>query len=51
MDNLQIMELSNRCKHLKYRFRITFPAEFPSSSVLKNDNTFMIMNALPSDQP
>ena len=51
MDNLQIMELFNRSKHLKYGFRGIFPTDFPCSSVLKNDNTFMIMNASPSDQP
>ena len=51
MDNLQIMELVNRCKHLKYRFRGIFPADFLCSSVLKNNNTFMNMNASPSDQP
>ena len=51
MDNLQLVEIINRCKHLKYRFRGVFPADLPCSSVLKNDNTFMIMNASPSDQP
>ena len=51
MDNLQITELVNRCKPFKYRFRGIFPADFPCSSVLKNDNTFIIMNASPSDQP
>ena len=51
MDNRQIMELVNRCKHLNYRFRGIFPADFPCSPKLKNDNTFMIMNASPSDQP
>ena len=44
------MELISRFKHLKYRFRGTFPADFPCSSVLKNNITFMIMNASPSDQ-
>ena len=51
MDNLQLVEVINRCKHLKHRFRGVFPADLPCSSVLKNDNTFMIMNASPSDQP
>ena len=51
MDNLQLVEIINRCKHLKHRFRGVFPADLPCSSVLKNDNTFMIMNASPSDQP
>ena len=51
MDNLQLVEISNRCKHLKYRFRGVFPADLPCSLLLKNDNTFMIMNASPSDQP
>ena len=51
MDNLQIPELVNRCKHLKYRFGGIFPADFPCSSVMKNDNTFMIMIASLSDQP
>ena len=51
MDNLQIKELVNRCKHLKYRFGGIFPADFLCSSVLKNYNTFMIMNASSSDQP
>ena len=51
MDNLQKMELINRCKHLNYQFKRFFPADFPCSSVSKNDNTFMIMNASPSDQP
>ena len=41
----------NCCKRLKYRIRGFFPADFPCSSVLKNDNTFMIMNASLSDQP
>ena len=44
-------KLLNRCKHLKHRFRGIFQPDFPCSSVLKNDNTFMIMNASPSDQP
>ena len=51
MDNLQLVEIINRCKHLKYRFRGIFQADLPRSLVLKNDNTFMIMNASPSDQP
>ena len=51
MDNLQLVEIINRCKHLKHRFRGVFSADLPCSSVLKNDNTFMIMNASPSDQP
>ena len=51
MDNLQIMELVNLCKHLKSHFRDIFPADFPCSSVLKIDNTFIIMNASTSDQP
>ena len=51
MDSFQIMELISRCKHLKYCFEGNFPADLPCSSVLKNDNTFMIMNASPSDQP
>ena len=50
MDNLQITELVNGCKPLKYRFRDIFPADFLCSSVLKNDNTFMIMNASASNQ-
>ena len=44
------MVLFNRCKHLKNRFGGIFPADFPCCLVLKNDNTFMIMNASPSDQ-
>ena len=51
MDNLQLVENINRCKHLKHRFRGVFPADLLCSSILKNDNTFMIMNASPSDQP
>ena len=51
MDNIQIMELIIRRKHLKYRSRGIFPGDFICSSVLKNDNTFMIMKASPSDQP
>ena len=51
MDNFQLVEIINRCKHLKHCFRGVFPADLPCSSVLKNDNTFMIMNASPSDQP
>ena len=51
MDNLQKMELINRCKHLNYQFKRIFPADFPCSSVSKNDNTFMIRNASSSDQP
>ena len=51
MDNLQIMEVINRCKQLKYRFRGIFPADFLSSLVLKNDNLVMILNASQSDQP
>ena len=50
MDNFQIMELINRCKHLKNLFRGIHPVDFPYSLVVKNDN-IMIMNALPSDQP
>ena len=51
MDNLQLVEIIDRCKQLKYRFRSIFLAVLPCSSVLKNNNTFMIMNASPSDQP
>ena len=51
MDNLQLVETINRCKLLKYRFRGIFPTDLPCSSELKNDNTFMIMNASPSVQP
>ena len=49
LDKLQIMELTNRCKYLKYRFRGVFSADFACSSLLKKDNFFMNMNTSPSD--
>ena len=51
MDNLQIIELINRCKHLKHRFRGIFLANLAFNTILKRDNTFMIVNASNSDQP
>ena len=51
MDNIQLVEINNRFKHLKFCFRGNFPADFPCSTVLKNDNTFKIMTASLSDQP
>ena len=33
MDNLQLVEIINRCKHLKYGFRGIFPADLPCASV------------------
>ena len=51
MDNLQITELINRCKHLKNRFRGIFPANLVFRTKLKRDNSFMIVNASNSNQP
>ena len=51
MDSLQKEEPINRCKDLNYRFRGSLLADFPGSSVMKNDKTFMIMNDSPSGQP
>ena len=51
MDNLQITELIHRCKHLKHRFCGIFPANLAFNTILKRDNTFMIVNASNSDQP
>ena len=51
MDNLQIFELINQCKHLKHRIRGIFPANLAFNTILKRDNTFMIVNASNSDQP
>ena len=49
MDNVQIFELINRCKHLKCRFDGIGPANYPLA--LKKDKTFLIMSASNSDQP
>ena len=51
VDTFQILELFNHYNLLKSRFRGFFPAKFPFFLILKNDNTFMIMKASPSDQP
>ena len=51
MDNLTITELIHRCKHLKHRFCGIFPANLAFNTILKRDNTFMIVNASNSDQP
>ena len=51
MDNLQITELIHRCKHLKHRFCGIFTANLAFDTILKRDNTFMIVNASNSDQP
>ena len=51
MDNLQITELIHRCKHLKHRFRGIFLANLAFNTILKRENTFMIVNASNSDQP
>ena len=51
MDNLQITELIHRCKHLKHRFCGIFLANLAFNTILKRDNTFMIVNASNSDQP
>ena len=51
MDNLQITELIHRCKHLKHRFCGIFPANLAFNTILKRENTFMIVNASNSDQP
>ena len=51
MDNLQITELFNQCKHLKHRFRGISPANLAFRTKVKRDNTFMIVNASNSDQP
>ena len=51
MDNLQVTELIHRCKHLKHRFCGIFPANLAFNTILKRDNTFMIVNATNSDQP
>ena len=51
MDNLQNTELINHCKHLKHRFRGIFPANLAFRTILKSDNTFMIVNASNSNQP
>ena len=51
MDNQQITELTNRCKHLKHRFRGIFPPNLAFRTILKRDKTFMIVNASNSDQP
>ena len=51
MDNQQITELINRCKHFKHRFRGVFPAKFALRTILKRYKTFLIVNASNSDQP
>ena len=51
MDNLQITKLIHRCKHLKHQFCGIFPANLAFNTILKRDNTFMIVNASNSDQP
>ena len=51
MDNLQIIELINQSKHLKHRLRGIFPTNLALNTILKHDNTFMIVNASNSDQP
>ena len=51
MDNQQITELINQCKHLKLRIRGFFPASLALRTVLERDKTFMIVNASNSDQP
>ena len=51
MDNLQITELINRCKHMKHQFHGVFPANLAINTILKSDNSFMIVNESNSDQP
>ena len=40
MVNLLIIELNNRCKHLKHRFRGIFPAYLAFNTILKRDQLF-----------
>ena len=51
MDNLQITEGINRCKHLENNFDAFFYANLTFKTILKCDNTFMIVNASNLDQP
>ena len=51
MDNLEITEFIHRCKHLEHRFCGIFPANLAFNTILKRENTFMIVNASDSDQP
>ena len=51
MDNQQITELINPCKHLKHQFRGIFPANLSFRTILKRDNTLTIVHASNSDQP
>ena len=51
MDNQQNTELINQCKCLKHRFRGIFPANLAFRTLLKRNNTFLIVNASNSDQP
>ena len=51
MDNQQITEPINQCKHLNYQFRGIFLAKLAFRTILKRDKTFMIVNASNSDQP
>ena len=51
MDNLQVIEFTNRCKTLKQNFRAIFSANLAFNTILKRDKTFMIVNASNSDQP
>ena len=51
MNNQQITELINRCKHLNSCFRGIFLSNLAVRTILKRDNTFMIVNASNSDHP
>ena len=51
MNKQQITEPINQCKHLKHRFRGIFPANLAFTTILKSDNSFMIVKASNSDQP
>ena len=46
MANFQKTELFNRSKHLKYRMKGIFPADFACSSVLNNDKLFFDYDCL-----